>query len=123
MRFLYQGFTHDGDNRVFTFQGIDDHKVETLFLIQVNLPLFARSKVSMQDAPAFCLHLLTNACTSEPDALLKFRQYQVLEEDLIPILEDRERRAKLKAMKVAPRRVFRKPTQASHIRPAGQLVR
>jgi hypothetical protein len=121
MRFLYQGFTHDGDTRSFTFQGIDEHKVETLFSIHVNLPLFARNKVSMQDAPSFCLQLLTNACGSAPEALLKLHQYNVLQEDLLPILMDRERRAQLKSSKSAPRRILRKPSQASQIRPATRL--
>lgn len=123
MRFLYQGFTHDGVTRSFSFQGIDDHKVETLFSIHVNLPLFARNRVSMQEAPSFCLHLLTTAYGAEPDTLVKFHQYDVLQEDLLPVLMDRERRAKLKSSKSVPRRVFRKPSQASQFTPAGQLGR
>jgi hypothetical protein len=120
MRFLYEGFTHEGDTRSFTFKGINEHKVEALFSIHVNLPLFARNHVSMQDAPGFCLQLLTNACGSPPHSLLALQQYTVLQEDLLPILEDRERRAKLKSLKAAPRRVLRKPSTASQIIPAGR---
>lgn len=121
MRFLYRGFTHDGDIRSFNFQGIDEAKVEMLFSIHVNLPLFALNKVSMQDAPSFCLQLLTDAYGSAPDTLGKYHEYDVLQDDLLPVLQDRERRARLKSLKSAPRRVLRKPSQASHIRPAGRV--
>lgn len=120
MQFLYQGFTHVGDTRSFMFRGIDEHKSETFFSIHVSLALFARNKVSVQDAPGFCLQLLTHACGSGPDALHKLHQYTVLQEDLLSVLVERDRRANLKALKAAPRRVFRKPSPASQIRPASR---
>lgn len=122
MRFVYEGFTHDGERRSFTFHGIDGDKIETLFLIDVSLALFARNKILIQDAPHFCLQLLTNACEAEPDALLKLHHYTVQQEDFLPILMDRERRAKLKSLKSAPRRLMRKPSQASQIRPGRRPV-
>ena len=117
MRFLYRGFTHDGDTRLFTFQGIDEDKVETLFYIKVNLSLLAQNKLAVQDAPSFCLQLLTNACGSTPDPLLKLRQYSIIQEDLAPVLMDRERRARLKSFKSATRRFVRKPSDSANATP------
>jgi hypothetical protein len=118
MHFVYQGFTHEGDTRSFRFQGIDGGKLGTNFSIGVSLPLFARYRVALQDAPEFCLHLLTEACASAPDALLKLQRYQVLEEDLLPIVKDRETRARTKALKPSPRRFGRKPAASSQLRPS-----
>jgi hypothetical protein len=117
MQFLYQGFTHAGNIRSFNFEGIDERNVHTTFSIQVNLLLLARTKVAMQDAPGFCLHLLTAACASSPASLEKFQHYEVLEEDLLPLVVDRERRAALKALKTPQRRFARKPNQSSQLRP------
>lgn len=118
MNFLYQGFTHKDGNRSFLFQGVDEHKVETRFSIDVNILLFARNKMAIQDGPGFCLNLLTIAGGSTPDALEKLRHYQVVQADLLPILADRERRAMLKAHKPPPRRFVRKPSLSSQFRPA-----
>ncbi|HEX4810523.1 MAG TPA: hypothetical protein VH325_16415 [Bryobacteraceae bacterium] len=120
MHFTYQGFTHAGNIRSFNFEGIDEGNVHTPFLIQVNLLLLARTKVAMQDAPGFCLHLLTTACASTPADLEKFQHYEVLEEDLLPLVMDRERRATLKALKVPQRRFGRKPPQSSQFRPSAR---
>ena len=61
MNFVYQGFTHDGPIRAFVFHGIEQSKVPVVFSIEVDLPLFARNHVAMQDAPMFCLRMLTTA--------------------------------------------------------------
>ena len=122
MQFVYQGFTHDGDNRSFTFQGIQQSKTPitpALYSIQINLPLFAQFHVNMQEAPMFCLQLLTNALGSGPEVLEKFHRYRVVEEDLRPILADREKRAAIKALKPAPRRFIRKPPNTSQLRGLG----
>jgi hypothetical protein len=122
MRFLYQGFTHKDGARSFIFQGISEQKVETIFSIRVNLLLFARNKMAIQDGPGFCLNLLTSACASTPDALEKLHQYQVLEADLLPILADREKRAMLKAGKGSSHRFVRKPSPGSQFRSPSRTV-
>lgn len=116
MQFLYQGFTHKGDNRLFNFSGRDAAKVESTFAINVNLPLFARYRIGMQEAPAFCLVLLAKALAETPEALQKLRHYDVLEADLMPIVHDREERARAKAHRAPPRRFTRKPSLSSQFR-------
>jgi hypothetical protein len=116
LQFLYQGFTHKGDNRSFNFLGRDELKVESTFSISVNLPLFARNHIGMQEGPGFCLVLLNKACANTPEALLKLHSYDVLEADLMPIINDREERARAKAHRPPPRRLTRKPTPSSQFR-------
>ncbi len=117
MQFLYQGFTHQGENRSFNFRGRDESKVETTFSISVNLPLFARHHIGMQEAPGFCLVLLTKASAKTPEALERLHRYDVLEADLLPIVNDREERALAKAHRAPPRRFARKPSLSSQFRP------
>lgn len=117
MHFIYQGFTHQGNVRSFNFQGINESKVETAFQIRVNLLLLSQNKVAMQDAPSFCLNLLTAASVAAPDALEKLQHYQILEADLLPLVMDREKRATMKALKAPPRRFGRKPPLSSQFRP------
>lgn len=118
MHFVYQGFTHDGDIRSFAFQGIDERRVQMMYSIRVSLLLFARHRVAMQEAPAFCLHLLTDASASTPPGLEKFYNYQVVEEDLLPIVADRARRELQKAYKSSSRRLVQKPSVKSQFHPA-----
>jgi hypothetical protein len=117
VHFVYQGFTHEGNVRSFNFQGIDESKVQTTFEIRVNLLLLSQNKVAMQDAPGFCLNLLTAASAATPSDLEKFQHYQILEEDLLPLVLDREKRATMKALKAPPRRFGRKPPLSSQFRP------
>lgn len=119
MQFVYEGFTHAGAIRSFNFQGVDSAKISTGFSIEVDLPLLARYRVNMQDGPSFCLQMLTVALAAGPDSLLKLQHYRVVEEDLRPILVDREKRAALKALKSPPRRFVRKPPVTSQLRGLG----
>lgn len=116
MNFVYQGFTHDGPIRAFVFHGVEHAKTAAVFSIEVDLPLFARNRVAMQDAPMFCLQMLTNAFAAGATALEKFGHYRVVEADLRSLLVDREKRAALKALKPAPRRFVRKPPATSQLR-------
>jgi hypothetical protein len=121
MQFVYEGFTHEGDTRCFTFQSKSVASTEParVFSIRIDLPLFARYRVAMQEAPMFCLQLLTNASAAGPHDLEKFHQYRVVEDDLRPILVDRERRAALKALKTPARRFVRKPPDSSKLQGVG----
>lgn len=115
MHFAYQGFTHERDIRRFTFLGIEEYNPAIIFSIEISLPLLFKNRVPVQEAPTFCLDLLTAASLGGPVLLERFRNYRVLEQDLRPLLVDREKRAAEKAMKKPPRRPFRKPTSLSNL--------
>jgi hypothetical protein len=120
MHFVYEGFTHDGGTRRFTFRGIEERNPTSVFSIDVALPLLAENHVSVQDAPAFCLQLLTAASLGDPRQLERLQHYKVVGEDFRPLLMERERRAAEKALKKAPRRPFRKPPVSSNLRGLGR---
>src|SRR5438067_6502655 len=115
MHFAYDGFTHDHDTRCFTFRGIEEHTPIRVFRIEIDLALLAQSRVPMQEAPIFCLQLLTTASLGGASFLERFHKYRVVAEDFCPLLIEREKRAAEKAMKKAPHRPIRKPGSISNI--------
>ena len=120
MHFVYQGFTHHGDKRCFTFRGVEERDPVTVFSIEVDLPLLAKNRIPVQEGPMFCLQLLTAAFTAGPTYLEKFQHYSVVVDDFRPLLIEREKRAAEKAMKKPLRRPLRKPPFASNLRGLGR---
>ena len=119
MKFLYQGFTHQGDIRSFTFHGMEQSKTTATFCIEVDLLLFAKNQVAIQVGPMFCLQMLTAACEADPDFVARLHSYRIVQEDLRPLVNDREQRAASKACRAAPRRPARKPPVTSQLRGLG----
>lgn len=115
MNFTYEGFTQDHGKRCFTFRGVEEHHPISVFSIELDLPLFAQNRISVQEGPLFCLQLLKTALLAGPSFLEKLQHYRVLAEDLRPLLLERERRAAEKALKKSAYKPFRKPSSTSHI--------
>jgi hypothetical protein len=115
MHFTYEGFTHEQGRRCFNFRGVEEYHPVRVFSIELDLPLFAQNRISVQEGPMFCLQLLTTALRAGPSFLEKLQHYRVLAEDLRPLLLERERRAAEKALKKSSYRPFRKPPSTSHI--------
>ena len=115
MHFGYEGFTQHGDTRCFVFRGIEDRNPAILFSIELDLRLLLQSRVPLQDAPNFCLQLLTTASVGEPNCLDRFRNYRVVADDFRPLLMERVRRAAEKASKKPPRTPYRKPPSTSNV--------
>ena len=110
MRFAYDGFTQNGELRCFRFLGIEGSSPTIPFFLEVDLSLLQQSLVPMQEAPIFCLHLLTTASVSDPEFLEKFQSYRIVAADFRPLLLERERRAAEKGRKKVPRQPVRKPS-------------
>lgn len=106
MNFTYQGFTHNGSKRCYTFWSTrtEDHPINS-YLIEVDLLLLSRLRVSVQDGPMFCLKMLNAACAAGSESLAKLQRYRLVEEDFRPLLVEREKAAAEKA----GRRFLRKP--------------
>lgn len=119
MKFLYQGFTHHGQIRSFTFHGMEQSKVAAVFSLEVDLVLFAKNQVAIQAGPMFCLQLLTAACETDADFVARLHSYRIVQEDLRELINDREQRAASKACRAAPHRPSRKPTTNSQLRGLG----
>ena len=121
MHFAYRGFTHHQSRRCFTFWGIEQRNPAIVFSIEIDLPLLSQNRIAVQDVPMFCADLLTTASLAGPEFLNKFRNYRILEEDLRPLLIDREKRAAEKAMRRSPRKPVQKPASASNIQLASRV--
>src|SRR4051794_33300330 len=106
MNFTYQGFTHNNSSRCFTFwstrAGSDPI---TSYLIEVDLSLLSRLRVSVQDGPMFCLEMLKAASANGLKSLTRLHKYRLVEEDFRPLLVEREKVAAEKAS----RRFLKKP--------------
>jgi hypothetical protein len=115
MNFTYEGFTQDHGRRCFTFQGIEERRPVGVYCLELDLPLFAQNRITVQEGPMFCLHLLTNASLAGPSCLEKFQHYQILAEDLRPLLLAREKQAAEKALRKTWHRPHQKPLSASQM--------
>ena len=106
MNFTYQGFTNNDSKRCFTFwstrAGSDPI---TSYLIEVDLMLLSRLRVSVQDGPMFCLDMLKAASADGLKSLTRLQRYRLVDEDFRPLLVAREKVAAEKAS----RRFLRKP--------------
>ena len=118
MRFAYQGFTNSGSRRCFLFHGVEEHAAVQVFAIEVELPMFVKYRVPVQDGPSFCLKLLTSASGGGPLHLEPLHSYLVVSEDFRPLLSEREQRAAADAVKRRARSQYRKPPIARN--PHGQ---
>ena len=115
MHFSYEGFTHEGDRRCFTFRGIEELSPPIIFAIEIDLALLCRNRIPVQEGPAFCLQMLTTASLAGPTFLERFHNYRVLESDFHSLLVERERRAAEKALKKPPRRPFVRPSFRANV--------
>jgi hypothetical protein len=115
MHFTYEGFSQEHGRRCFTFRGIEERRPVSVFCLELDLPLFAQNRIAVQEGPMFCLQLLTTASLAGPSDLEGFQHYQILAEDLRPLLREREKRATEKALRKAPRRPLHKPLSVSQI--------
>jgi hypothetical protein len=111
MTFMYEGFTHTGNRRCFTFRSTRvPNEPVNIFSIEVDLPLLSRIRFPVQDGPRFCLQLLNTASLAGTDALDRFHTYRLVEEDFRQLLVEREKEAAERALRKPPRRPFRSPS-------------
>jgi hypothetical protein len=116
MNFTYQGFTQNNGNRCFTFWSTrtESHPIRS-YLIEVDLMLLSRLRVSVQDGPMFCLGMLNAASAVGLESLERLHSYQLLEEDFLPLLVEREKVAAQKASRRSLRKPFVKHSPQSNV--------
>ncbi len=115
MHFSYDGFTQDGNSRCFLFRAAEEHKSTNGFSIQVDLGLLLKNGVPMQEAPMFCLNMLTDASLGAPGSLDRLRSYTVVGDDFKELHIERERQAAERSSKKAARRPIRKHSNMSNL--------
>jgi cold shock CspA family protein len=57
-RLRYMGFDHRGSVRIYRFERFVPGEAKRTFTVDVDLALFTKHHVGMQEGPALCLHLL-----------------------------------------------------------------
>jgi hypothetical protein len=116
MHFVYEGFTQAGSRRRFLFRRVEERTPVEVFAIDIDLPLLAQNRVSIQDGPSFCLQLLTKASSEGPVDLHRLHSYLVVGEDFRPLIVERQRRETEKALKIRARAPYHKPPLRSNLR-------
>jgi hypothetical protein len=92
MYFAYDGFTHAAGKRSFQFRTAGTGESVSIFKIEIDVALFSKNKLSIQEAPLFCLKMLQANATSDERTLETFRAYQVVPEDFRNLNVERARR-------------------------------
>jgi hypothetical protein len=115
MHFAYDGFTQEGNRRCFLFRAAEELISASGFSIQIDLGLLLKNRVPMQEAPMFCLNLLTDASLGGPDSLDRLRSYTVIGDDFKGIHLERQRQAAERLSKKASRKPIRKHSNMSNL--------
>ena len=115
MHFAYDGFTQDGNRRCFLFRASEDHTSAPSFSIEVDLELLLKNQVSMQEAPLFCLNLLTDASLDKPGSLDRLRSYTLVGDDFKQLHVERQREAAERLSKKATRKPIRRHSNTSNV--------
>lgn len=116
MHFVYEGFTQAGSRRRFSFRRVEERTPVEVFFIDIDLPLLAQNRVSIQEGPSFCLQLLTKASSEGPICLHRLHSYLVVGEDFRPLIAERQKREAEKALKMRARTTYHKPPVRSNLR-------
>jgi hypothetical protein len=115
MHFAYHGFTQNGNRRCFLFRVAEERASSSVFSIQIDLGLLLKNAVPMQEAPTFCLNLLTDASLGGPDRLDRLRNYTVVGEDFQALLMERQRQAAQRLSRKPTRRPIRTRSNVSNL--------
>ncbi len=108
MNFAYDGFTHEGNKRLFHFRRINAIGPASVFTIEAELALLSGNKLSIQAAPLFCLKILESEITRGETGLDRFRPYMLGIADFAAFNAERDRletqaRFKKRAVRRPPR--------------------
>jgi hypothetical protein len=114
VQFFYNGFTQEGNNRSYSFKAVEEHQPAVLYTIRVDLALFAKYQVSLQNGPMFCLHLLQAGCSGDGQ-MCPGCTYRAVDSDFAGVLAERAAQAAAAASKKVARRPFRKPQPSSQL--------
>ncbi len=114
MQFSYRGFQQKLGVREYTFSGLVNKQPDRVFHLTADLSLLAQHRVSIQEGPSLCTHLLTDALEQGEHLLDRYTQYEVSAPDLVAFTAPRRALAATRANR-PPTRLHRpKPSQNSY---------
>jgi hypothetical protein len=115
MHFSYRGFEQNDGIRKFKFAGIVEKQSQHLFCFAVDLKLLTEHRVSIQEAPALCLQLLTRLPKEGVPLMDAAVEYRIESADLLAFTAPR-RAVALAHQNKKPTRLNRpKPSSASQV--------
>ncbi|MBY0374038.1 MAG: hypothetical protein K2Q23_08580 [Bryobacteraceae bacterium] len=82
MLYVLTGFVHDGQYRVYRFDGLAPHQERVPFTVRADLSLLRRYSIQIQDLPLLCRTVLEERVDTDEERTLTFteRQMRVLAE-------------------------------------------
>jgi hypothetical protein len=77
MELRYQGFDHQANKRVYRFDGLAKGEPTVQFVVTVDLALFARHHIGIQEGPSLCARKLAANLALSSD-----REHELTNDDL-----------------------------------------
>jgi hypothetical protein len=121
MQLVYMGFTQEAALRCFHFQRVLTQarlanlpKVEQ-FTMKADMSLFMRYRIPVQEGPALCLQILTNALEGAQEDTVFPASYAVTSEHLSTFASARTNLEEARAARRKPRPPF-KPSSSSQLK-------
>lgn len=74
MEYQFTGFTHNGEFREFAFNGVDDDRTKTAFIVVADLSLSRKYNIAVQELPLLCRRLLEQMPEGSPPQTLTFTE-------------------------------------------------
>lgn len=121
MQLVYMGFTQEASLRCFHFQRVlTQARLANLprvvqFTMKADMSLFMRFRIPVQEGPALCLQILTDALTGSDENSVLPESYAVTTEHLSTFASARTSVEEAKAARRKPRPPF-KPSNSSQLK-------
>ncbi len=121
MQLVYMGFTQEASLRCFHFQRIlTQSRLTNLpkvvqFTMKADMGLFMQHHIPVQEGPAICLQILTDALIGSDENEIASASYAVTREHLSTFVSARTTIAEAKAARRKPRPPF-KPSSSSQLK-------
>ena len=77
MTYILNGFTQEGEFRVYSFEGIDSERARSTFLVRIHLGLSRQYGIRMQDLPLLCRVLLERSGEEPPSRTTTFTEREM----------------------------------------------
>ena len=121
MQLVYMGFTQEASLRCFHFQRVlTQARLANLpkvvqFTMKADMSLFMRYRIPVQEGPALCLQILTDALSGSDENTVLPASYAVTTEHLSTFASARTSVEEAKAARRKPRPPF-KPSNSSQLK-------
>lgn len=127
MQLVYMGFTQEAALRCFHFQRVlTQARLTTLpktvlFTLKADMSLFMRFRIPVQEGPALCLQILTDALAGSEEIAIEAASWAVTPEHLSTFASARSLAEEVRAARRKPRMPF-KPSPSSQLKLPPRMI-